>query len=409
MREGLRRPKDTQQRLETMSRQLKALEQGLNSFQARQLERSEFILQTIRSTDRNKNTEQRLETVSRQLEAVEQGLNSFQARQLERSEFILQAIRSTNINISLEIKALSKENEQPLVGQAALTDLRVALADTSHKLRRLPKLKDVFSEYSNVLEEGKPLKLWDFDVEYLDPKALWIQLNELIFRREYIFSHDFHAAHRIIDGGANIGLSVLFFKAIYPNSHVVAFEPNEECYEVARKNIERNNLSDVTLVKAALGPESGSAKLYLSDHDSMAASLAPRRITEEMENNAVVVPMEGLGSYLESPVDFLKLDIEGNEAEVLEAARDRLSNVCNLFCEYHFSETQPDKNKLRDIIDILDDASFDFQVGKSLWYGEHSESAPMDFIGMDYSGVIYAKQRAYRMTDPDMAADATEV
>ncbi|WP_424832223.1 FkbM family methyltransferase [Ruegeria sp.] len=337
--------------------------------------------------------------MSRRLETLEQVINSFQARQLDRSEFLLQALRSTDRNISRDLKVLLDASRQMPTAHATLSDLRAALADSSRKPRRLPKLKDVFSEYSNVLEEGKPFKLWGYDVEYLDSKALWIQLNELIFRREYIFSHDFNAPHRIIDGGANIGLSVLFLKAIYPNAHIVAFEPNEVCWEVARRNIERNNLSNVTLLKAALGPECGSAKLYVSDTDSMAASLAPRRITDEMEHAAVDVPMKGLGAYLDSPVDFLKLDIEGNEAEVLAAVRDKLGNVRNLFCEYHFSAAQPDKNKLRDIIDVLDDTAFDFQVAKSLWFGEHSESAPMDFVGKDYSGVIYAKRRAGAMTD----------
>lgn len=320
----------------------------------------------------------------RKLEALERNLNSFQTHQMDRSEFLLQAMRTTDGNVSYDLK---------------LSDLRASLTNPNHIPRRIPKLKEVFNEYSNVLKEGRPLKLWDYDVEYLDPKALWIQLNELIFRREYIFSDDFSASHRVVDGGANIGLSVLFFKAIYPNAHVIAFEPNEDCHEVARRNIERNNLSDVTLIKAALGPECGSAKLYFSDTDSMAASLSPRKITREMEMAAIDVPMEGLSTYLDAPVDFLKLDIEGNEAEVLEAAREKLGNVRNLFCEYHFSETQPEKNKLRDIVDVLDDAAFDFQIGKSLWFGEHSEVAPMNFIGKDYSGVIYAKRRTAKVVD----------
>lgn len=274
-----------------------------------------------------------------------------------------------------------------------MRDFARLFSNKGRRLQRIPKLKDVFHDYMDFLKEGEPLELWGFDVSYLDRKSLWIQLNELICREEYFFSDDYDAPHRIIDGGANIGLSILFFKAFYPNASITAFEPNEDCFAVAQKNIEQNALEGVTLIKAALGTEDGEAEFYINATDSMGASLAPRHLTEELLNGKVTVAVAGLAGYLEEATAFLKLDIEGNEAEVLQAVGDKIRNVENIFCEYHFSENYKQRNKLRDIVDLLDDANYDFQIAKSLWFGEASEYRPVSYVGQDYSGVIYAKRR----------------
>ncbi|NJO02692.1 MAG: FkbM family methyltransferase [Bacteroidia bacterium] len=56
----------------------------------------------------------------------------------------------------------------------------------------------------------------------------------------------------IIDGGANIGLSVLYFKQLYPQAHVVAFEPDPSLFEILQNNIHSFDLQEVTLVRKAL-------------------------------------------------------------------------------------------------------------------------------------------------------------
>jgi len=107
---------------------------------------------------------------------------------------------------------------------------------------RIPKLMDIFHDYRPLIPEDSLFDLWDYKVGFLDAKSLWIQLNELVLREEYFFSDDFKAPHRIIDCGSNIGLSLLFFKAVYPNSQVMAFEPEPNCFKVASENLKRNNL-----------------------------------------------------------------------------------------------------------------------------------------------------------------------
>ncbi|WP_432691153.1 FkbM family methyltransferase [Pseudooceanicola sp. C21-150M6] len=264
---------------------------------------------------------------------------------------------------------------------------------TSPRLRRIPRLKESLHDYEGVIPDSQPFKLWDFDVSYLDRKSLWVQLHELVFRDEYYFSDQADAPLRIIDGGANIGLSTLVFKELYPNSQVIAFEPNPECHAVAERNFTQNNLKDVTLYRAALGAENGRETMYISDVDNMAASLAPRNAVQAQERKKIEVEVLALSDFLDEPTDFLKLDVEGVEAELMASVADKLRNVDTIFCEYHFGEGR-EGNSLRDIIDILDDNGFDYQIAKSVWFGDHSEYRPISHVGKDYSGVVYAKKRS---------------
>ena len=55
----------------------------------------------------------------------------------------------------------------------------------------------------------------------------------------------------ILDCGANVGLATLFFKLHYPAARLTSFEPAPACFELLRRNVADNGLSDVTLVQAA--------------------------------------------------------------------------------------------------------------------------------------------------------------
>jgi len=365
---------------------LQGLQDQLTALKTLEAERGDFMHQ------RHEAFEQDLRA---QLQKARRETREIQEEGLKRiRQEVASARAGEKETLNKAIAELGKGTGAPaqVAERARLEDYGRLFGGKAAKLRRIPKLKDALNDYSLLLEEGEPFRLWGYEIGYLDRKSLWIQLNELVFREEYHFSEDFDAPHRIIDGGSNIGLSLLFFKAVYPNAEIIGFEPNEECYRVAMENITRNKLTGVTLIKAALSTETGRQTLFLDSRDSMAASLAPREITEDLRDSAVEVETVALADCLDKPVDFLKLDIEGSEAEVMKSVRDKLDGVGSIFCEYHFGKGNGG-NSLRDIIDVLDDAGFDYQVAKSVWFGDHSEYRPLQHVGENYSGVVYARKR----------------
>lgn len=180
--------------------------------------------------------------------------------------------------------------------------------------------------------------------------------------------------------GANIGLSVLYFKDLYPNSTIVAFEPDEEVFSVLQRNIERSGYQDVELFRRALW----SAETSLSFMNEGADG---GRIARGGDARGKIVQTARLRDYLDRRVDLLKIDIEGAETEVLKDCVDVLGNVDNLFVEYHSFVDGP--QTLHEITDILAKAGFRLHIHPPV-------TSPQPFIrrnvhlGMDMQLNIFA-------------------
>ena len=172
----------------------------------------------------------------------------------------------------------------------------------------------------------------------------------------------------IIDGGANIGMSVLYWKRLAPASEIVAFEPDPAIFAVLERNVRAAGHRDVRLVPRALW----SADTTLS---FLADGADGGRVAQEGEGT-VRVETARLRDYLDRPVELLKLDIEGAETEVLQDCADRLSAVARLYVEYHSLRGQ--RQLLPDLLALLRDAGFRLHV-------QSSGVAPQPFLeGRDH-------------------------
>ena len=87
-------------------------------------------------------------------------------------------------------------------------------------------------------------------------------LKREIFTQDLYHFETVQPAPFIIDAGAHIGLSTLYFKMLYPSSRIIAIEPHPENFKILEKNIYENQIEGVTLVQAALSDRSGINKLF---------------------------------------------------------------------------------------------------------------------------------------------------
>lgn len=154
----------------------------------------------------------------------------------------------------------------------------------------------------------------------------------------------------IIDIGAHIGVSILYFKSIYPNSKILAFEPNINSFNILKENILLNNLKDITAVNMAVWKSKGNLDFYIEDGSwSSNSSILKGGWTTEEKQRKISVQTDTLNSYIDKTIDMLKIDTEGSELSILKYHRDILQRVQNICLEYHpIKQSKPE-----DVLNIL--------------------------------------------------------
>lgn len=159
----------------------------------------------------------------------------------------------------------------------------------------------------------------------------------------------------IIDCGANIGLSVLYFKLRYPHASIEAFEPDVSNFEILSQNCNENRLSDVHLNKAAVWTLNGTISFSASESEAS-------HITEENTSGDTPVAAVRLAEILQRHeiTHFLKMDIEGAEWNVVTDIANELKYVENFFLEYHGKSWET--YKLNDIMGILKSSGFSVYI-----------------------------------------------
>ncbi|TFE67171.1 hypothetical protein A7Q09_01560 [Methylacidiphilum sp. Yel] len=105
------------------------------------------------------------------------------------------------------------------------------------------------------------LKLLKRKIHYRSSHDLNYLITEIFFYKIYYF-HSTKPNPRILDCGANIGLATLFFKILYPNSIIEAFEPDPELFSILKRNVTENQLSNVHVYNYALGEKNGIGEFY---------------------------------------------------------------------------------------------------------------------------------------------------
>ncbi len=179
----------------------------------------------------------------------------------------------------------------------------------------------------------------------------------------------------IIDCGANMGMSVIYFKSLYPQAEIIAFEADPHIFSFLEKNVRSFNFFDVKVINKAVWNSSSDTLSFLSEGG------AGGRLQEKSEDHVFVdVETIRLKDFLNRKVDFLKIDIEGAEYNVIKDCSEELKNVKNLFIEYHsFPKT---KQNLHLILDIVQNAGFCYHIKEAFTSSQPFVERKTNF-GMD--------------------------
>lgn len=162
--------------------------------------------------------------------------------------------------------------------------------------------------------EGQRLK-WTLKENISIDATYWLDVIEPLLSNQDI----------VFDVGTNIGSVANWFAN--RTKHVHCFEPHPDNLRMTTEQIEIRKTKNITLSQIALGCEPGTLHLNVKSFHGH-HSLVDTKISPTIEK--IEVEVDTVDRYCRTKnieqIDFLKIDVEGFEEEVLKGAKDMLSH-----------------------------------------------------------------------------------
>jgi Methyltransferase FkbM domain len=146
-------------------------------------------------------------------------------------------------------------------------------------------------------------------------------------------------------------------------------------------NCETFGFNQVELIRKAVWTETGKFPFWQEGGD------AGRLATTSTDTQTLMVETCRLKDYLNEPIDFLKLDIEGAEVAILPDCVRELAKVQHCFVEYH-SFTDRSQG-LEVVTGALSEAGFRLHIHPVFW-SHFPFLARREHLGMDLQLNIFA-------------------
>jgi FkbM family methyltransferase len=237
-----------------------------------------------------------------------------------------------------------------------MNPLRREMTLPSHLRYLLWRLGVLGKEVTVQLTSGQRLLL----------SGLWMEVDtacEVLITEGYRCPRpiESHSIRRIVDVGAYVGFSILYWAAHFPDAKIETFEPHPVHLDRLRRTIALNHLTDsVTVYEAAAGTVNRRAEL--TNHSVASAVLANGSASEVAKDGVLPINIVDFFEVVgDERIDLLKLDCEGGEFDLLMDKRfDRL-DIRSLVMEWH--ETAAHSSAEQDISSRLLELGWELQPG----------------------------------------------
>jgi FkbM family methyltransferase len=222
------------------------------------------------------------------------------------------------------------------------------------KRKRKESKRDKISNRPRFKEEHTEL----FGKKFLYHDNLsFLNTYEEIFEKEIYKFNASKSKKTILDCGANMGLSVLFFARNYPDHTILAFEPDENIFRILTENVKTYDLKNVKLFKQAVWNKNETLEFYTD------FGMGGRINDSYQDQVPQKIDAVRLKDFITNDIDFLKVDIEGAEYTVITDCRDVLGKVNNIFLEYHSHHQEP--QQFHELLSILSENQFRYHLLES--------------------------------------------
>jgi FkbM family methyltransferase len=153
----------------------------------------------------------------------------------------------------------------------------------------------------------------------------WFE-EEIVFLRRML-----KPGQQAIDVGANYGVYTLSIaKLVGPSGAVWAFEPASTTADFLAQGIAANNFTQVSIERSALSSRSGSSQLTLNDNSELNTLTESVGSVEPTETVCVTTLDESLRKHGWKDIDFLKIDAEGEELNIIKGGQEFFASLSPL-------------------------------------------------------------------------------
>jgi FkbM family methyltransferase len=195
------------------------------------------------------------------------------------------------------------------------------------------------------------------------------KFKQIFLNQVYSFTEDTDSKLKsspgvIIDIGANIGISIAYFRSKYPNTKLIAIEASPINYLQLKKNIEENNFQNVEAINCFLANKNGVTKFYHNvdkPGGSFGEGFKHKNSNKFEEFDVNTAKLSDLINSYKNIV--IKIDVEGAEYQILKdlAASNIISQVIEITIEIS-TQIQKHYNDLNEVINDFYNLGFEPRV-----------------------------------------------
>jgi len=153
---------------------------------------------------------------------------------------------------------------------------------------------------------------------------------------------------------------------------IVLFEPLSECFDVLAQKVATLN-ANIEGHQVALGSAPGTATMYLSDNEKQSSSILKPKVhlthhPHVKFNGTEEVEVDLLDNFDTKDYNFLNMDVQGYELEVLKGARETLKRVDYVYCEVNRDEVYEGNAYVEELDEFL--SSYGMERVETSWEGQ---------------------------------------
>ncbi len=177
---------------------------------------------------------------------------------------------------------------------------------------------------------------------------------------DWIRHHLLEPGDFVVDCGANIGFTTIFFAHfVGPDGRVMAFEPLSSNARDIRQNVKLNRLRNVDIREMAVGGQNGTVTIADTPNGILSS--------DSQAWNLIAVPIVRLDDMV--PIGqptFIKIDVEGYELEVLSGAQQILAKNPKLDIEVHLMNKEDKLGHCREVFRLIARPSYELFIQRFL-------------------------------------------